>query len=411
MSDQTDLGAHAKRADPATGPQSEQGKGLATVAQRDNGADEKSTIALYFADNGRGMMQAHQRWRSATLMARVLTVAFGLLLIALPTALAWRTAGTLTWSAVEAVANRPDLLIPGLSMVVVGLMPWIWRFGWELPAGLLLAIFAAELFFFQPDRPRMTVALAAFAFTAIVYGCYLRWQRGGAPGNIEDLEQRVDTATDKVLERAIGKALKDAPFPIEYAPGSWRVLKTIPDRSRLPVSRIQCLVGEKKQLRINPLGFAAFSFRDHALAIVQGAVDLTAEKVLFTHAEELSYSELQGLHWTQESPLDDGKQDKDSAAESSGPVLADASQSTKPQQMSFAGLRQSLRGEARVRQMDNLTIDLQHDRQIVLVFRDSAAVDRKVSANQIESIDKIRKVWAEVSERRLAAARRSAGGS
>lgn len=374
-------------------------------AQKDP-ADDRTTISRYFAEHGTDMMKAHQRWRSATAIAQLATVLLGILLIAIPLLLSWRENSGLTAGFWSSLAQRLDFFVPGVPLVVIGLIPHLWRFGWELPAGLLLLVYAGEMLLFQPDRPRMTMALSAVALAAIGYGFYLRLRRRQDPTDLRELEKRVDAATGNVLSRAVEQALRDAPFPAAYASNNWQVLRTIPDRSRMPGGRLQSLLGSDRALRVTPLGFVAFNHQPHGLAVVEGAVDLPREQVLFTRAQELSYSEILAMHWEQETPPEEAKHDVEEAPPEAAKPSDDEGQSAagKPH-LSLAGLRAGLRKDTRARHTDTLTIELAGNRQIVLLFQDSNLLGGKPGRCPIESIEAIRKVWTAISGRRLPTAK------
>ncbi|MFM1813762.1 MAG: hypothetical protein RLZ98_457 [Pseudomonadota bacterium] len=380
-----------------------------SAAPRDERLDEKSTIAKYFHDNGTSALQAHKRWRNGTAIARALTVALGLILFMVPVVLAWLEHGEIGGALFASIAERPDFLIPAVPMILIGLVPHLWRFGWELPAGLLLLIFAGEMLLFQPNRPRMTVALSVLALCAIGYGVYLRLKRQHDPADLKDVEKEVDAATDKVLKRAVEKALKDAPFPADYSPSAWQILRTIPERDRLGSLKFQCFVGHDKRPRITPLGFAAFNYRENGLAVVQGAVDLTKEQVLFTDAQELAYSEIHALHWSQVAPPDDAGHEK--AAQPVADDQAPAADSQPHTLIGGAGASGSSGGRlsgfrrgGRRRHVDSLSISVADQPRIVLVFHDSEALDGGVGRNSIETIERIREVWTAISNKRLALA-------
>lgn len=365
-------------------------------------ADDRTTISRYFAEHGTDMMKAHQRWRNATTFARFATVVLGILLVAVPIILSWRENGGLSTGFWPSLVQRLDFFVPGVPLVVVGLVPQLWRFGWELPAGVLLLVFAGEMLLFQPDRPRMTVALSAAAIAAIIYGFYLRLRRRQDPTDLGELEKRVDTATGHVLSRAVEQALRDAPFPAAYALNNWQVLRTIPDRSRVPGGRLQSLLGSDRALRLTPLGFVAFNHQPHGLAVVEGAVDLPHEQVLFTRAQELSYSEILAMHWEQETPPEEPKHDVEEApSEAARPSDEEPPAVAAKPHLSLSGLRAGLRKEARARHTDTLTIELAGNRKIVLLFQDSNLLGGKPGRCPIESIDAIRKVWTAISARRL----------
>ena len=230
----------------------------------------------------------------------------------------------------------------------------------------------------------------------------MRWR---APADLKSIETEVDQAIDSVLHGAIADALKGAPFLIEESAAKWHVLKTIPDRSRLAGAEVHSFVGQDKLLRITPLGFAAFSFREDAIVAVQGAVDLMKAHVLFTSAQELAYSEIQGLEWIKETPSGDVR--VEAVEEASGEPQGEVSDKLQPAAM-LSGLRNSMRKGGGPRATNALLIDLPRGRQIKLVFQDSGVPGTTAKSGAIEVVQNVRRVCGLISEkRRLALTRRA----
>jgi len=112
------------------------------VVEAGDGEITPDVVSQYFTDTYRLVLLAHERWQTAIRIIQLATAVGGVLLIATSIYLGYREAGAIDSTMIEPMSRELFLLLPGLLMLAIGSVPWLWKFGWELPAGLVVLVTA-----------------------------------------------------------------------------------------------------------------------------------------------------------------------------------------------------------------------------------------------------------------------------
>lgn len=360
-------------------------------------------VSQYFTDTYRLILLAHERWQTAIRIIQVLTIIGGVLLIAISVYLTVREAGSV-YSIAEPMGRRLFLLLPGLLMLVIGSIPWLWKFGWELPAGLVALVTAAEMFFFQLGNVWFTIALFLGAIGAIIYGIHLRFKKRD-PLQIADLEQKLDAYTAKVIGQLPQKL--QLPVPVQFGGSSWQVLRSFPKRERTGALDALCKIGIDGRPRTSPAGVAAFELRPDTLVVFEAAVDLRTHEPLYARVQEFPYSDIVALSWTSDAIIEEARPTaagriagmaSAAAAAASGATASPAEDQSTPRPR-----------DRSVRNRTMLEIRLISGRAVSIVFWDSGLLTRAgartPTPRPITDASAISGLWQQILQRQAAARR------
>ena len=134
-------------------------------------------------------------------------------------------------------------------------------------------------------------------------------------------------------------------------------------------------LGTDGRPRINPIGVAAFIFREQTMTAIEGAIDLGNEQELYRRAHEFRYQDIDSLVWSSD------------ATEVADPMGAARMAPRKRSGMQAA--------EPTLRYRDTLEIRLKNGRPVSLVFADSALLP-DARNKSVENLDRIRALWNDV---------------
>jgi len=355
----------------------------------EEGAISRREVEQYFTGAYLGVLRAHQRWRTAIRTIQVLTIVFGAGLVAAAVYLSWGDPATFGPRLLQML----HLLLPGLLLCVIGALPWLWKFGWELPAGLVALVTAAEAFYFHIGHLGFSVVLLVCATAAIAYGIRLRIAGRKQPLDLQALETKLDGWTDELVRRTLARWAEELP-PKAGSAQNERVLRSFPKPELSGSPDVLCRVGTDGKLRITPLGVVIFDLGPDSLLVYEGAIDLRREQVLYARAHEFRYGHIAGLHW-----FSDGVPE--------GTMSAAANMIVDRVTSPGADATQPKAREAAPRRRDRLEIQLAAGEGVSIVFRDSALLPRgRQAAPELQALEDrahIRSLWTEIARRRQAA--------
>ena len=362
-------------------------------------------VSQYFTDTYRLVLLAHERWRTAIRIIQVATALCGLLLIGASFYLSFREVGAGGAGMIESMGRELFLLLPGLLMLVIGSISWLWKFGWELPAGLVVLVTAVEMFFFQLGNMWFTVALLLGAIGAIVYGIYLRFRKRD-PLQIADLEQKLDAYTDRVIAGLPQKV--QLPLPLQLSGPGWQMLRAFPNGERCGAVEVLCKIGTDGKPRTNPAGVAAFELRPDTLAVFEAAIDLRTHQPLYALAHEVPYGDIVALSWTNDVVAEEGR--PSAAGRIAGMASAAAAVAAGSAAGQSADEQPAPRPRDRtMRHRMTLEIGLAGGRTVSIVFWDSGFLPRGLARGipplPISDPRAVGPLWQQILERRAAHAR------
>ncbi|HXF53652.1 MAG TPA: hypothetical protein VNK52_05960 [Hyphomicrobiaceae bacterium] len=369
------------------------------AAQADDGEITPDVVSQYFTDTYRLVLLAHERWRTAIRIIQVATAIGGMVLVGLSLYLGYREAGTIGGRMIESMGRELFLLLPGLLMLVIGAVPWLWKFGWELPAGLVVLVTAAEMFFFQLGNLWFTVALFLGAIGAVVYGIYLRFKKRD-PLQIADLERKLDAYTDRVMA-ALPQKLR-LPVAVGFGDRDWLLVRSFPNGERCGALEVLCRIGSDDKPRTNPAAIAAFRLQPETLAVFEAAVDLRTHQPLYTLVQEVAYTDIAQLSWVSDVTADDAR----STAGSRIAGMASAAAAAAAGSTSTGGADDQVSPRPRDRMLNQrilLEIGLPGGRTISIVFWDSAVLSRGARGLPpvpITDPSVVGALWQQILERR-----------
>jgi hypothetical protein len=320
-----------------------------------------------------------------------------LALIAVALYLGFREAGAIDSRVIEPMSRELFLLLPGLLMLVIGSVPWLWKFGWELPAGLVVLVTAAEMFFFQLGNLWFTAALFLGAIGAIVYGIYLRFKKRD-PLQIADLEHKLDAYTDKVIAALPHKAR--LPVPVQFGGPGWQLSRCFPNGERCGSLEVLCKIGSDGKPRTNPAGVAAFELRPDTLAVFEAAVDLRTHQPLYTLVQEFTYGDIAQLSWANDVVAEETRPTAAGRIAGMASAAAGAAAPT-PEDQPMPRPR-----DRTMRHRMVLEIGLVSGRTVSIVFWDSAFLSRGARGMPpvpITDPSALSALWQQVLERRAVA--------
>jgi hypothetical protein len=382
---------------PTIGPAAEVGDGEITP----------DVVSQYFTDTYRLILLAHERWRTAIWIIQVATSICGVLLIVASVYLGYREAGAIGSGMIEPMGRQLFLLLPGLLMLAIGSVAWLWKFGWELPAGLVALVTAAEMFFLQLGNVWFTVALFLGAIGAIVYGIHLRFKKRD-PLQIADLEQKLDAYIDKVIAELPRKVR--LPVPVEFASPGWQVLRAFPNGEHSGSPDVLCKIGSDGKPRTSPAGVAAFELKPDTLVVFEATVDLRTGQPLYARAEEFTYGDIVQVSWTNDAVVEDVKVTAagrfaagmaSAAAAAAGGTATPAAEDQPMPRPRDRALRHRM----------VLEIALVNGRALPIAFWDSGYLSRgsvrSVAPIPVTDPSVVSKLWQQILERRAAARRGS----
>jgi hypothetical protein len=357
-------------------------------------------VSQYFTDTYRLVLMAHERWQTAIRIIQVATAIGGLLLIAAALYLGFREAGAIDGRLIEPMGRELFLLLPGLLMLLIGSVPWLWKFGWELPAGLVVLVTAAEMFFFQLGNLWFTAALFLGAIGAVVYGIYLRFEKRD-PLQIADLEQKLDAYTDKVIAGLPQKVR--LPVPMQFVRPGWQLSRCFPNGERCGSLEVLCKIGSDGKPRTNPAGVAAFELRPDTLAVFEAAVDLRTHQPLYALVQEFTYGDIAQLSWANDVVAEETRPTAAGriAGMASAAAVAAGTAAPTAEDQSMPRPR-----DRTMRHRMVLEIGLVSGRTVSIVFWDSAFLSRGARGMPpvpITDPSALSALWQQVLERRAVA--------
>jgi hypothetical protein len=370
------------------------------VAEVDDGEINPDVVSQYFTDTYRLVLMAHERWQTAIRIIEVATALGGMLLIAVALYLGFREAGAIDSRVIEPMSRELFLLLPGLLMLLIGSVPWLWKFGWELPAGLVVLVTAAEMFFFQLGNLWFTAALLLGAVGAIVYGIYLRFKKRD-PLQIADLEQKLDAYTDKVIAALPHKVR--LPVPVQFGRPGWQLSRCFPNGERCGSLEVLCKIGSDGKPRTNPAGVAAFELRPDTLAVFEAAVDLRTHQPLYALAQEFTYGDIAQLSWANDVVAEEAR------PTAAGRIAGMASAAAVAAGTAAPAAEEQPTPRPRDRTMRHrmvLEIGLVSGRTVSIVFWDSGSLSRSARGMPpmpITDPSALSTLWQQILERRAEA--------
>ena len=371
-------------------------------AEIGDGEITPDVVSQYFTDTYRLVLLAHERWQTAIRIIQVATAIGGVLLIATSIYLGYREAGAIDSTMIEPMGRELFLLLPGLLMLVIGSVPWLWKFGWELPAGLVALVTAAEMFFFQLGNWWFTIALFLGAVGAIVYGIYLRFKKRD-PLQIADLEQKLDAYTDKVIAGLPQKVR--LPLPVQFGQPGWQVLRCFPNGERCGLQDVLCKIGIDDKPRTSPVGVAAFELRPDTLAVLEAAVDLRTHQPLYALVQEFSYGDIVALSWSNDIVAEESR--PTAAGRIAGMASAAAAAATGTAGAAADDQSAPRPRDRTMRHRMVLEIGLVSGRTVPIVFWDSGFLPRGsargIPPRPITDPSAVSALWQQILERRAVA--------
>lgn len=345
----------------------------------------KEIAAQYFSGVYSMKRMAWHRLRRVIEMLRLAVIAFGLAICAAAFYVTWRETGTTDLNAFyAALSQRAFVLFTGALVAVIGAVPMLWRYHWQLPLGVFALGMAIEIFLLDLGYKLHASVMVVAALGVIVYS-YLR-PRTAKPLEDKELEEKLDLWIEQTVPEVVRKA--NLPVGGNLAGSKAFVLKSFPKRDRSGNFEVLCRIGQNRRPRITPLGVAVFDLRPDSMVAFEGAVDLRSEAVVYARVHEFRYDDIVALLWTH-----------------------DAVPSAKPPTPGAAMAGNAARV---VRHRDVLEIRLVSGRSVSLVFNDSELLplEKGKPANNvglIEEVDKIRALWDQILERQARARAGRAG--
>lgn len=276
-------------------------------------------------------------------------------------------------------------LLPGFLLLIIAMLPPLWRKGWVLPMAASIAVAALDLYVFQVGHIAIIYALLALAAGVLLWDVRSFMEDRRKPASVKEFESRIDDWTERQLRGLITAARIDMPL----VDGRLRsdgvvLLKSFPKADRLDKAKILARVGTDGVPRMSPVGLVAFDFGADDVLLFEGAIDLATSKPVYMRLHQFRYDSIAAVNWSSDiwPPAEAG-----SAAAARRPEPA------APGDGSGIGGRAML-------QRDELQIRLKGAHDITLVFRDGSLAERLENKAflGIEKMDRITAVWQRLTK-------------
>jgi hypothetical protein len=334
----------------------------------------KSIVIQYFTGNYWRLLSRWRRWRDFMKGSGILLLAASLALFVFAW---WRQPVAPRLSSadfLDFIKVQPGLLTSAAALLI---MSAILLSGWNRRgiAALIVLALGIGADFYLSGLPRLGVAaLAASGLLVLV----LPAVKEETFPEAKELERRLDRWTEGLLERAIHSAEALDPSPS----ASTHLLRCLPKSGADSFKDMLVRHGGDGKPRVTPAGAVAFEFRPDAMVVIECALDLLTDRLLYRNVREFAYDDIVELVWLSEGidrfvqPLK-GKAAAEPAKSKSGMLLAG---------------RRSARGR------DLIEIRLSGGRSVSILLRDTRAArgDWPAERGLIEARSKVQAVWQEI---------------
>ncbi len=353
-------------------------------------ADETSveiaaeTVSNYF---DRTLLYDSDRRRIINKLMKILLLVTAVCLMGWAIWSAWQERQVLGASFLHSLKRGLELAVPGITLAFVATLSFLWKRGWELPAGLAALCIAADVHFLGSTDERITVAIATCGAGVFLYGLYLNIRYADDPAELAEFEKKLDMWAEQLLRGHINT--EDLPSSTET---KILILRSLPKLDRANVLRLQVRLGKDDKTRSTPLGAVAFEFRPDTLAVVEGAIDLKTKQLLYKHAREFAYEDVIELIWMTNARLGEL------------PSMADAGAAAETEKKK---LRLSLSARRDLWSRDLLELRVFGVRNISILLRNTEVKRGEWRSRKgfVEDRSKIQELWKEILMRQRHARR------
>jgi hypothetical protein len=361
----------------------------------------REIAAQYFSGAYSRYRTAWHRLRRVVDMLRVAVLVFGIAICAAAVYVTWRETGTSDLNALySALGQRSFVLFTGALIALIGAVPLVWRYGWQLPVGVFALGMAVEMTLLDLGYRPVAIGMFLVAMGAIIYSYFA--PRTRQPLEDRELEEKLDRWIEAVTKKVVSRT--EVPSGGRLGEQDGQVLKSFPKRERIGTIEVLCKIGQDSRPRVTPMGVAMFELRPATMVVFEGAVDLQSEAVLYARVHEFRYEDIIALLWSRD------------AVAAARPALQGSPLPGRSAMQAVAGKGKADEAGG-LRHRETLEIRLSSGRSVSLVFNDTEflpAENVKMGVKLIEDMDHIRQLWQEILARqgkaRLGSAR-AGGGS